>query len=161
MSKAKFLAALATCAAIGAGFTGVADAQTVGTMDIYNGTSGGIIISPGDVSTTNSFDVTSSLPVVIPSGATQNAVSISGPTKTSVTLSVKVTSQQHVGYGCNFQVIFVYQYSMNDINYYYPNTSALPFYPTGATTIPTCYAEPGGPTFPIDSFYEYFSIKGI
>lgn len=161
MFKRNFFSALATIAAIGMPFMGVASAQTVGTIDIYNGDSTPINIGIGDATVTSPFSLTTSLPVTIDSGSTQNAVSISGPTKTNVTLSVNVRSSTNQSYGCNFQVVFIYQYTIANNNYYYPNNSATPFYPPGATTIPTCYAEPSGPTTAIDSFYEYFSIKGL
>lgn len=78
----------------GAALTGVARAQTVGTMSVYNGTSGVVNIGPGDVTITSPFSQTSSPSVTIDSGATaENAVTISGPTKTNVTLTVKAHSQ--------------------------------------------------------------------
>lgn len=136
-------------------------ATTSGTTTIYNGNSTAITISRADVSLTSGFSLTSAFPQAIASGATQDAVSISGPTKRNVTLSYKVRSITNSSYGCTFQVVFTYQYTIGNNNYYYPSNSAIAFAPPGATTIPTCYAEPSGPTTAIDYFYIYFSIKGL
>lgn len=157
MTKTPLLVALIAISGLG---TAIASPQTTGTIDINNSNSGPITIDRNEVNVTGNFSK-NILVSRIDSGSTQNAVYIAGPTQTSVTLTVKVHSLANQSYGCTFQVAFAYEYSMNGSNYYYPNTSATPFYPTNATKYPTCYAEPGGPSEPIDSFYEYFSIKGL